>query len=69
MIHIVFNIVLTFESEPKQGYVENVNRFENEGFIFYWILEVLLKLVQIFVVVVLNMLNYFSWTLDILLFL
>ena len=23
--------------EPKQGNVENVNWFKNEGFIFYWI--------------------------------
>ena len=40
MIQIHFNIALTFEIEPKQGNVENVNRFKNEGFIFYWILVV-----------------------------
>ena len=39
IIHIHFNIVLTFEIEPKQGNVKNVNRFNNEGFIFHWILE------------------------------
>ena len=37
VIHLDFNIVLTFEMEPKQGNVENVNWFKNEGFIFYWI--------------------------------
>ena len=40
MIYIHFNLVLTFEIEPKQGNVENVNRFKNEGFISYWILVV-----------------------------
>ena len=40
IIYIHFNIVLTFEIEPKQGNVENVNRFKNEGFISYWILVV-----------------------------
>ena len=40
MIHIHINMVLTFEIEPKQGNVENVNRFKNETFIFYWILVV-----------------------------
>ena len=40
MIQIHFNIALTFEIEPKQGNVENVNRFKNEMFIFYWILVV-----------------------------
>ena len=39
MIYIYHNIVLTFEIEPKQGNVKNVNRFNNEGFIFHWILE------------------------------
>ena len=34
-IHIHFNIILTFEIEPKQGNVENVNQFKNDGFIFY----------------------------------
>ena len=40
MIYIHFNLVLTFEIEPKQGNVENVNRFKNEGFISYSILVV-----------------------------
>ena len=40
IIYIHFNIVLTFEIEPKQGNVENVNRFKSEGFIFYLILVV-----------------------------
>ena len=40
MIHIHFNLVQTFEIEPKQGNVENANRLKNEGFIFYWILVV-----------------------------
>ena len=40
IIHIHFNLVQAFEIEPKQGNVENVNRFKNEGFIFYWILVV-----------------------------
>ena len=40
IIHIHFNIVPTFQIEPKQGNVENVNRFKDEGFIFYWILVV-----------------------------
>ena len=40
MIYIHFNLVLTFEIEPKQGNVENVNRFKSEGFVFYWILVV-----------------------------
>ena len=29
IIHIHFSIVLAFEIEPKQGYVENVNWFKN----------------------------------------
>ena len=40
MIYINFNLVLTFEIEPKQGNVENVNRVKSEGFIFYLILVV-----------------------------
>ena len=40
MIYIHFNLVLTFDIEPKQGNVENVNRFKSEGFIFYLILVV-----------------------------
>ena len=40
IIHIHFNIVLTFEIEPKQGNVENVNWFKSEEFIFYLILVV-----------------------------
>ena len=28
IIHIHFNIVLTFQIEPKQGNVKNVNRFK-----------------------------------------
>ena len=40
IIHIHFNIVLTFDIEPKQGNVENVNRSKNEEFIFYCILVV-----------------------------
>ena len=40
MINIHFDLVLTFEIEPKQGNVENVNRFKSEGFIFYLILVV-----------------------------
>ena len=38
MIYIHFNLVLTFEIEPKQGNVENVNRFKNEEYISYLIL-------------------------------
>ena len=30
IIHIHFDIVLTFQIEPKQGNVENVNRFKQE---------------------------------------
>ena len=37
MIHIHFNLVQTFEIEPKHQNVENVNRFKNAGFISYWI--------------------------------
>ena len=40
MIHIHFNLVQTFEIEPKQGNVENVKGFKNERFNFYWILVV-----------------------------
>ena len=40
VIHIDFNIVLTFEMEPKQGNVENVNWFKNEAFLFYWISDI-----------------------------
>ena len=40
IIYIHFNIVLTFEIEPKQGNVENVNRFKIEGYISYSILLV-----------------------------
>ena len=40
MIHIHINIVITFEIEPKQGIVENINLFRNETFIFNWILKV-----------------------------
>ena len=40
IIHIHFNLVQTFEIEPKHRNVENVNRFKNEGFIFYWIFVV-----------------------------
>ena len=37
IIHICFNLVQTFEIEPKQGNVEKGNQFKNEGFFFYWI--------------------------------
>ena len=40
IIPIYLNMVLTFEIESKQGNVENVDRFKNEGFIFYWIFVV-----------------------------
>ena len=40
IIHIDLNILLTCKIEPKQGNIENVNWFKNEGFIFYWILVV-----------------------------
>ena len=37
-IYTVKRCLLTFEIEPKQGNVENVNLLKNERFIFYWIL-------------------------------
>ena len=37
IIHIHFNLVQTFEFEPKHQNVENVNQFKNAGFISYWI--------------------------------
>ena len=40
MIYIDLNLVQTFKIEPKQGNVENVNRFKKEGYISYWILVV-----------------------------